>query len=277
MRILFCGDIVGRSGREILFQYIPKLKKEWSLDCVIVNGENAQHGCGITKNNCEALYEIGVDVITTGNHVWDQKEILSYIETDPKLIRPLNFDNSVPGKGYYIHSTPKGDILVINALGQVFMRPTLDNPFYIISDLLKKYRLGSNNIKAIVVDLHAEATSEKIAMGIYLDGMVSMVVGTHTHVPTSDEHILEKGTAILTDAGMCGDYNSIIGAPIEFLGMKFLKKIPMSKKIDTKYGPGTLCGVYLETDDKTGLATYVHAVRLGAILSNTIPEHLKLT
>lgn len=277
MKILFCGDINARSGREVVQKYIPYLKKTWKLDCVIANGENAQHGCGITEKTCAALYECGVDVITTGNHVWDQKEIFSYIEKDPRLLRPINFIDTVPGKGFYVHKTIKGDILVINAMGQIFVRPTLDNPFPIIENLLKLYKLGQRNLKAIIVDFHAEATSEKIALGYFLDGVVSMVVGTHTHVPTSDTRILPKSTAFMSDCGMCGDYNSIIGAPIDSLTARYLKKIPMMKKPDPAQNQGTLCGVYLETNDETGMARLIRAVRIGPHLPETWPEHLEMT
>jgi metallophosphoesterase (TIGR00282 family) len=271
MRILFCGDVVARSGREVIQKYVPSLRKQMSIDCVIVNGENAQHGCGISGANCGFFYSLGVDVITTGNHVWDHREMFSYIETDPKVIRPINFVDTVPGKGFFLCKTPKGDVLVINAMGQVFIKPELDNPFPIIADLLKLYRLHHNNLKAIVVDFHAETTSEKIGLAYYLDGQVSMVVGTHTHVPTADARILPGGTGFLSDAGMCGDYNSIIGAPLETLPFRFIKKIPQVKKPDPTSGPGTLCGVYLETDDNTGLAIAVHSVCLGGGLPNNMP------
>ncbi|MDR0632856.1 MAG: YmdB family metallophosphoesterase [Holosporales bacterium] len=271
MRILFCGDVVARSGREVIQKYIPYLRKKMSLDCVIVNGENAQHGCGIAGVNCRLFYESGVDVITTGNHVWDHKEMFSYIGTDPRVIRPINFIDSVPGKGFFLCHTPKGDILVINAMGQVFMRPVLDNPFPIIANLLKLHQLTRNNLKAIVIDLHAETTSEKIGLAYYLDGRVSMVVGTHTHVPTADARILPCGTGFLSDAGMCGDYASIIGAPLETLPFRFLKKVPQPKRPDPTNGKGTLCGVYLETDDSTGLAVAIHSICLGGGVPNNIP------
>lgn len=274
MRLLFCGDVVGRSGREVVQKFVPSLKKVWSLDAVIVNGENSQHGCGISAKTCAALYESGADIITTGNHVWDCREMLSYVETDPRVLRPLNFDSTVPGHGFAMFSTPKGKILVINIMGQVFVRPQLDNPFPIIRDFLKSYPMGSGNLNAIIVDFHAEATAEKIAMGYFLDGMVSLVVGTHTHVPTADERILEKGTAFLTDAGMCGDYKSLIGFPVDFLVNRYIRKVPETSKPGPSRGEGTLCGVFLETDDNTGLAKRVEVVRLGPNLKETWPADL---
>lgn len=277
MRILFCGDVVARSGRDVIQKYIPYLKTKWMIDCVIVNGENAQHGCGISSSNCAKFYESKVDVITTGNHVWDNKEMLSYIESDHRVLRPINFHDSVPGKGFYIHQTPKGNILIINAMGQTFVRPTLDNPFPIIYDFLKLYKLG-NNIKAIFIDFHAEATSEKIALAFYLDGIVSTIVGTHTHVPTADARILKNGTGFISDVGMCGDYESIIGAPIESLPFRYIKNIPMTKKPDPAIGEGTLCGVYVEIDDYTGLTKFITPIRIGGCqLQETVPAHLGVT
>jgi metallophosphoesterase (TIGR00282 family) len=201
--------------------------------------------------------------------------MLAYIETDNRVIRPINFSDSVPGHGFAIHQALRGNILVICAMGQTFMNPLLDNPFIIVSNFLKAYNLGKNNVKAIIVDMHAEATSEKIAMAYHLDGLVSLVVGTHTHVPTGDERILPQGTAFFSDAGMCGDYDSIIGFPVETLANRYLKKIPLIKRPDPTQEPGTLCGVYLETDDLTGLATRIHPVRLGPILSQTWPSWLE--
>lgn len=266
MKILFCGDVVGRSGREIVKKYVPELKKAAKLDAVIVNGENAQHGCGVSPKTCAELFLNGVDVITTGNHVWDCREMFSYIETAPRVLRPLNFIDTVPGHGFTLFPTPKGTILVVNAMGQVFMRPQLDNPFPMLDRLLQAYPMGTNGIRAIVVDFHAEATSEKMALGYYLDGRVSLVVGTHTHIPTADAQILDQGTAYMTDAGMCGDYHSLIGFPIEAIPTRYIKKIPMAKKPDPPQGEGTLCGLYLETDDATGLAVKVNPVRLGGRL-----------
>lgn len=276
MRILFCGDVVARTGREVIQKYVPDLRRKWKLDCVIANGENAQHGCGLTERASTSFFEWGVDVITTGNHVWDQKELFSYIEREPRVIRPINFAENVPGKGFYRFQTPnnKGDVLVINAMGQVFVRPLLDNPFPILENFLKNYPLGQNNLKAIIIDFHAEATSEKMALGFFLDGKISLLVGTHTHVPTADARILPSNTGYLTDAGMCGDYISIIGAPLEELQSRYLKKIPMTRKPDPAKGIGSFCGVYIETNDQTGLMEHISQVCLGPNLPQAWPQHL---
>lgn len=272
MKILFCGDVVARSGRETIQRYVPFLKQKWRLDCVVVNGENAQHGCGLSKANCEFLYNCGADVITTGNHVWDQREMLSYIETDPRVVRPINFMDSVPGKGFFIHESTNGRTLIINAMGQTFIKPTLDNPFPIIASFLESSPISDQNFNAIIIDFHAEATSEKIGLAIFLDGRVSLVVGTHTHIPTADARILPNGTGFLGDAGMCGDYYSIIGAPIESLSSRFIKKTPMLRHPEPAIGRGTLCGVYLETDNRTGKASLVESVCIGKWLKERVPE-----
>lgn len=274
MRLLFCGDVVGRSGREVVQKWVPALKKSWALDAVIVNGENAQHGSGLSAKTCASLYASGADVITTGNHVWDCREMLSYIETDPRVLRPLNCEASNPGRGFTVFSTPKGDILVINLMGQIFLRPQLDNPFPIIRDFLKNYPLGQNGIRAIVVDFHAEATAEKLALGYFLDGTVSLVVGTHTHIPSADARILDRGTAYMTDAGMCGDYRSIIGYPIDCIVNRYVRKLPETSKPGPAQGEATLCGLFLETDNITGLAKRVDPICIGPHLRETWPEDL---
>lgn len=267
MRLLFLGDIIGRSGREVTERHVPNLRKLLKLDVVVANGENAAAGFGITGQICQAFYQLGVDVITTGNHIWDQKETVSGIQKDPRLIRPANFPPGTPGKGSYLHQTPKGEkILVINVMGRLYME-TLDDPFAAVEKELSAHRLGGS-VAAIMVDFHAEASSEKMAMGHYLDGRVSAVVGTHTHVPTADAQILPGGTAYQTDAGMCGDYNSVIGmdktAPIQ----RFTKKLP-TDRLTPALGQGTLCGVFIETDPTTGLAKIIQPVRLDGRLQNT--------
>ncbi len=271
MRILFCGDIVGRSGRDAVKDHIPRACQDLSIDFVIVNAENAAHGFGITKGICQDLYKIGVDVITTGNHIWDQKEIISYIDQDKRLLRPINYPATTPGRGYTMVPNRKGkDVLVINAQGRLFME-TLDDPFPAIDALLKKYPLGSSSMGAIILDFHGEATSEKMAMGHFCDGRVSLVVGTHTHIPTADAHILPHGTAYQTDAGMCGDYNSVVGMDKTVPLLKFIRKMP-TDRMQPGQGPGTLCGVVVETDDATGLAKSIHPIRAGAHLSPAWPE-----
>lgn len=276
MRILICGDVVARSGRETVQRYVPYLKRAWALDCVIANGENAQHGYGITARACQEMYDSGVDVITTGNHVWDQKELLSYIEQDPRVVRPINFMDTVPGKGFYKLYTPKGDVLVVSALGQIFVRPTLDNPFPILDNFLRSYALGQSNLKAIVVDFHAEATSEKLALGFHLDGRITCIVGTHTHVPTADARILPNGTAYISDLGMCGDYVSVIGAPISETNARYIRKIPLTGKSQPASGEGTLCALYIETDEQTGLSKRACPVRLGPNLDPTWPADCEM-
>ena len=269
MKILFCGDIVGRSGRDILISQLPLLKAELSLDFIIVNGENAAHGFGITKTICQDLFKAGVDVITTGNHIWDQKETLNYIGHEPRLLRPLNYPATAPGKGYVLATDARGrKVLVMNAMARLFMDP-LDDPFVAVETVLKSYSLGAT-VQAIIMDFHGEATSEKMAMGHFLDGRASLVVGTHSHVPTADAQVLPKGTAYQTDAGMCGDYNSIIGMNKDVPLHRFTRKTP-TDRMSPALGAGTLCGVFVETDDTTGLAKSVQPVRLGARLINTMP------
>lgn len=270
MRILFCGDIVGRSGRDAVSAYVPQLCQDWQVDFLVVNGENAAHGFGITKGICQDLFNLGVDVITTGNHIWDQKEIIAAIDQEKRLLRPLNYPPTAPGRGYTIVPNRKGkDVLVINAMGRLFME-TLDDPFPAVDAVLKKYPLGSSSIGAIILDIHAEATSEKMAMAHFCDGRVSLVVGSHTHIPTADTQILPGGTAYQTDAGMCGDYNSVVGMDKTVPILKFTRKMP-TERMQPAQGPGTVCGVLVETEDATGLAKSIHPIRIGGRLSQSVP------
>lgn len=267
MRILFCGDVNGKSGREAVAKHIPTLREKLKLDFVIVNGENAAHGFGITKDICTAFFNLGVDVITTGNHVWDQEETSSHISQDSRLLRPLNFPKNTPGKGFTIVENARGQkLMVVNLMGQLFM-DVLDNPFHAIEDLLDTYKL-KQNIDALVVDFHAEATSEKMAMGHFLDGKATLVVGTHTHIPTADQIIFNGGTAYTTDAGMTGDYNSVIGMKAEEPMGRFYRKI-RKERFTPADGEATLCGVFVESDNQTGLATQIKPIRLGGILPQT--------
>ncbi|MCK5374955.1 MAG: YmdB family metallophosphoesterase, partial [Alphaproteobacteria bacterium] len=226
MRVLFVGDIMGRSGREALEKYLPILKKDLSPDVIIVNGENSAHGRGITGKINEQFLALGCDVITTGNHIWDQREILKYIANQPKLLRPANFPKqTTPGKGYYLHELMDGrKILVVNLMCRLFMDP-LDDPFACMEDILKEYQIGIN-CDSIFVDLHGEATSEKMSFGHHFAGRISAVMGTHTHVPTADAHIIDGGTAYMSDAGMTGDYVSIIGVKKETAIYRFTRKLP---------------------------------------------------
>ena len=225
MRIVFIGDIMGRSGREALEEHLPRVKDELEPDVIIVNGENAANGAGITEKICKQFYELGVDCITTGNHVWDQREIIPYIERDEKLLRPINYPEGTAGKGVYKHRLSDGrQITIVNAMAQLFMA-TLDDPFRALRGFLAEEQLGRNT-DAIFIDFHGEAASEKMSMGHYVDGKASAVIGTHTHVPTADAHIMKNGTAYMTDAGMTGDYDSVIGVEKEIAMHRFIKKTP---------------------------------------------------
>lgn len=270
MRILYCGDIVGRSGREALLKYLPQLQAELSLDFIIANGENSAHGFGITKSICQELFSAGVDVITTGNHIWDQREIMSYIDHEKRLLRPLNYPATAPGKGWVLATSRSGKkVLVINAMARLFMEP-LDDPFTAVDTVLKQTPLKTA-VAAAIIDFHGEATSEKMAMGHFCDGRASLVVGSHSHIPTADAQILPGGTAYQTDAGMCGDYNSIIGMEKSGPLHRFLKKTP-GERLSPATGPGTLCGTYFEVSESTGLATIVSSVIMGPRLRNILPE-----
>ncbi|HET7847505.1 MAG TPA: TIGR00282 family metallophosphoesterase [Pseudolabrys sp.] len=269
MRILFIGDVVGRSGRTIVYERLPGLIADWTLDLVVVNGENAAGGFGITETIYNELIDAGADAITLGNHAWDQREALVFIERAPRLIRPLNFPVGTPGRGAALIDTRNGKrALVINAMGRIFMDP-LDDPFAAVEREIAACPLGSD-ADAIIVDIHCEATSEKQSMGFFADGRASLVVGTHTHAPTADHRILAGGTAFVTDVGMTGDYDSIIGMTKDEPLGRFLRKIPNGRFAPAD-GAATLCAVAVETDDKTGLAVRIAAVRLGGILEQACP------
>jgi metallophosphoesterase (TIGR00282 family) len=252
VNILFIGDIVGRPGREIIRKGLRALVDHHSVTLVIANAENSAAGFGITKDIGESLFEMGVDVMTSGNHIWDKKEALDYIATEPRLLRPANYPAGVPGRGSYVAQTGDGrEVGIINVMGRVFMTP-IDDPFAVV---LREIEGMRHRTRVIIVDFHAEATSEKVAMGWHLDGKVTLVVGTHTHVQTADERILPNGTAYLTDAGMTGPHDSIIGMERESSLARFLTGLP------TKFEPATgnprLNGILVTADDKTGRATGV--------------------
>ncbi len=269
MRLLYLGDIVGRAGRTLAIEKIPEFRKALKLDFVVINGENAASGFGITAKICREFFDAGVDVISTGNHVWDQKETKTHIASEPRLIRPINYPAGTPGRGSVMVQDTRGrNLLVINVMGQVFMGG-LDDPFAAVDAELKKYPLGSG-AKFILVDIHGEATSEKMAMGHFCDGRASLVVGTHSHVPTADAQILDGGTAYQTDAGMCGDYNSVIGMDKAEPLQRFTRKISTGR-FAPALGEATLCGVFVESDDKTGLAKRIEPLRLGARLHGAMP------
>ena len=270
MRILFIGDIVGRTGRTIVIERLPALISDWKLDLVVVNGENAAGGFGITEVIYNELVDAGADAITLGNHAWDQREALVFIERAPRLIRPLNFPKGTPGRGAALIDAKNGKrALVINAMGRIFMDP-LDDPFAAVERELAACALKTG-ADAIVIDFHCEATSEKQAMGYFTDGRASLVVGTHTHAPTADDRILPAGTAFVSDVGMTADYDSIIGMNKDEPLNRFLRKLP-GAKFEASNGPATLCGLAVETDDATGLARKVGAVRLGGILQEARPS-----
>jgi 2',3'-cyclic-nucleotide 2'-phosphodiesterase len=273
MRLLLCGDLVGRAGRAVITENMPRLRRELGLDFVAVNGENAAAGFGITDKICRELYECGVDVITTGNHVWDRREIIPYIPGDARLLRPANFPKGTPGAGSIVFDVAGGRrILVLNLMARLFM-DAIDDPFAAAEEELERHPLGE--VDAILVDFHGEATSEKMSMGHALDGRVSAVIGTHSHVPTADGQILPGGTAYQTDAGMCGDYDSVIGMQKAAAVARFRTKMP-GERLQVAEGPGTLCGVVVETDDATGLATRLAPVRLGGRLAPHWPEEFAL-
>jgi metallophosphoesterase (TIGR00282 family) len=270
VRILFIGDILGRSGRTAVQDRLPGLITKWSLDFVVINGENAAGGFGITEAIYNDFVSAGADAVTLGNHAWDQKEALVFIERAPRLVRPVNYPKGTPGRGSaLIDSRGGARVLVVNVMGRVFMDP-LDDPFGALEREISACPLKSM-ADAIVVDIHAEASSEKQAVGFFLDGKVSLVIGTHTHVPTADHQVLPGGTAFMTDVGMTGDYDSCIGMSKDEPLSRFLRRIP-SGKFEPALGPATLCGLAVETDDATGLARRVAPVRIGGRLEETMPS-----
>jgi len=269
MRILFIGDVVGRSGRTIVYERLPGLVRDWKLDLVVANGENSAGGFGITEAIYRELIDAGVDAVTLGNHAWDQKEALVFIERAQRLIRPINYPAGTPGRGAATIEAKNGArVLVVNAMGRIFME-ALDDPFAAIDRELTACPL-QQGADAIIVDFHGEATSEKQAMGFFCDGRASLVVGTHTHVPTADLRVLRGGTAFISDVGMTGDFDSVIGMAKDEPLQRFLRRIPTSR-FEPATGPATLCAVAVETDPVTGLAARVGAVRLGGRLEQAVP------
>lgn len=269
MRLLFVGDVVGRSGRRILLEKLPGLRARYALDFVVVNGENAAGGFGITEAILGEFLEAGADCVTLGNHAFDQKDALVFIERQPRLVRPLNMPKGTPGRGAGLYKARNGaDVLVINALGRVFMSE-MDCPFRALDNEVTACKL-KQGCDAIFVDFHAEATSEKQAAAHFLDGRVSAVVGTHTHAPTSDHRVMRGGTAYMSDAGMTGDYDSVLGMDAGEPVNRFLTRIP-SERFQPSDGPATLAAVGIDIDDKTGLATSITPVRLGGVLAPTEP------
>lgn len=268
MRILICGDIVGRSGRDSIKKYVPDLKKNLSIDFIILNVDNAAGGFGITSEIANDFFNLGADILTGGNHVFDQAGVASFLESEKRMLRPINMPSSVPGRGISETVTQDGKkVVVIHALGQRGMPMIGNDPFDCCNQILSKYILGKT-VDAIIVDFHAEVTSEKNALGHFLDGRVTAVIGTHTHIPTADERILEHGTALQTDIGMCGDFDSVIGMKKDTVTEKFYK-IHSKVRFTSSMGEATLCGLIVHTDDKTGLAVSVKSIRLGGCLTQT--------
>jgi metallophosphoesterase (TIGR00282 family) len=270
MKILFLGDVMGRAGRTAITEHLPRLRTEWALDFVVVNGENATSGMGLSGPHAELIFAAGADVVTLGDHAFDQKDMLTYVEKETRIIRPLNFSKKAPGIGARVFEATRGrKVLVTQVLGQVFMKRPFDDPFSALDAVLRQYPVGGQ-VQASLVDSHCEATSEKMAVGHFCDGRASIVVGTHTHVPTADAMILPRGTAYLSDAGMCGDYNSVIGMEKEEPLRRFITGMPKAR-FTPAAGDATLSGLYVETDDMTGKASRIEMVRQGGRLAQAGP------
>ena len=273
MKLAFFGDVVGRSGRQAVLDHLPGIRARLALDFVVVNAENAAGGFGLTSAIAAEFFAAGADCLTLGDHAWDQREALTYIEREDRLLRPANYPLSAeaPGKGSNLYILADGRrVGVVLLQGNVFMRQALENPFLAADKVLEEIPLGMV-ADALIVDMHCEATSEKMAMGHHCDGRASLVVGSHTHVPTADHQILSGGTGFLSDAGMCGDYDSVIGMKKENSIARFSTQLPGSRYQPAE-GEGTLCGVFVETDDQTGLAIQVSPLRIGGRLSPAIPD-----
>ncbi|HET9068515.1 MAG TPA: TIGR00282 family metallophosphoesterase [Amaricoccus sp.] len=270
MRLLFLGDVMGRSGRAAIAERLPGLRREWALDFVVVNGENATGGMGLSAAHAALLLEAGADCVTLGDHAFDQRDMLGFIEEEPRVIRPLNYARTAPGRGARFFDAPGGRrVFVAQVLGQAFMKRPFDDPFSAIEAALRPATLGGT-AQAVIVEVHAEATSEKMAMGHWCDGRASLVVGTHTHVPTADTQILARGAAYQTDAGMCGDYDSVIGMDKLEPLTRFVTGMSKGRFVPAE-GAATLSGVLVETDDASGRALRAVPVRLGGRLAQAGP------
>lgn len=262
MRLLFLGDVMGKTGRQAITLHLSDLRQRLRADFVVVNGENASGGMGLSAAHAKTLLEAGADCLTLGDHAFDQKDMMGFIDSEPRILRPLNFAKEAPGRGARVFQDARGrKILVAQALGQVFMKRPFDDPFSALDAVLRAHPPGGM-VQATLIDIHAEATSEKMAVGHFCDGRASLVVGTHTHVPTADAQILNKGTAYLSDAGMCGDYDSVIGMDKAEPMRRFLTGMSRDRFTPAE-GEATLCGVFVETDDKTGLAKEITPIRQG--------------
>ena len=263
MKILFFGDIFGRSGRDALIKQIPYFKKKYDPEFILVNGENASHGKGISDSICNDLFSAGIDVITGGNHIFDNQDVFNFIDKEKRLLRPNNYPIDTPGNGYGIYEKNQKKILVINVMGRVFMQP-LDDPFESVRKVINGKVIGKD-VSAIIIDVHCEATSEKMAIAHEFDGKTSLIVGTHTHVPTADARILSNGTAYISDLGMCGDYDSIIGMDKNKALERFKKKTPV-RGIHPATGEASLSCVLVEIDDRTGFAKSIKQIIIGGSL-----------
>lgn len=269
MKILFLGDVIGRSGRDAIKEHLPTLKEKLKPDVTIVNVDNASSGRGVTQKTAQEIISYGVDCLTGGDHIWDQREMVCGVENISNIVRPANLPDGTPGRGFWSVTIGGQKITVLHLCGTVFMNASFDNPFDYADKFLSQNKIG--NSAHIFVDFHAEATSEKMALGQYLDGRVSGVVGTHTHIPTADTQIFTKGTAYQTDAGMCGDYDSVIGVKADVPIQNFLRKVPQ-ERFQPAEGVATICGTFIETDNGSGLANMIAPIRLGGRLSQEIPE-----
>lgn len=271
MRILFLGDVMGRSGRDAVKAHLPALKEKLNVDVTIVNVDNTANGRGVTKDTAQDIYNAGADCLTGGDHIWDQREMISVIEKDNNILRPYNMPSETPGVGLWRKDLNSGhEIVVLHLCGTVFMdKFKFDNPFRAADEALKNLPLGPQ--RSIFVDFHTEATSEKMAMAQYFDGRVSAVIGTHTHVPTADCQIFTKGTAFQCDAGMCGDYDSVIGVRSDVPLKRFLQRVPGERMIPAD-GEATVCGTFIQTSDNTGLAKNISPIRVGGRLQEQLPD-----
>lgn len=269
MRLIFIGDVVGQPGRDVVARELPRLRERYAPDLVVLNGENAAGGFGITEEIFQGFKQAGADVVTLGNHAWDRREALVFIEREPALLRPINFPSGTPGRGAGLFDTANGrSILVMNVMGRLFMDP-LDDPFVALDRELEACPLVAG-CDAVIIDFHAEATSEKMSAAHFVDGRASLIVGTHTHVPTADHQIMPRGTAYQSDAGMSGVYHSVIGMDPDEPLTRFTRKIATGR-FSPAEGEATLCGVAVETDDRTGLARHIGPIRIGGTLEPVLP------
>ncbi|NKW71938.1 YmdB family metallophosphoesterase [Rhodobacteraceae bacterium R_SAG10] len=270
MRLLFLGDVMGRAGRTAIVERLARLRQDWNLDFVVVNAENASNGVGLTGAHAKLLLDAGADCLTLGDHAFDQKDMVQFIQSEPRVLRPLNYAKTAPGKGARVFDVPGGRrILVAQVLGQVFMKRAFDDPFSAVDKVLRAHPMGGL-VNAALIDMHCEATSEKMGMGHFCDGRASVVVGSHTHVPTADAMILAGGTAYLSDAGMCGDYDSVIGMDKAEPLRRFVTGMAKAR-FSPAVGDATLSGLFVETDDRTGKAARVEMVREGGLLLQSAP------